>query len=94
MVGAGAAPVHLWRDLVELAELGIVERQKSDQPWAETLMRLREGAHNDADLELLESRCISKLNLKPEDPIIRDLPHCFHTNAQVIPSQFQMCISR
>lgn len=72
----------MWRDLVTLVELGIVERQKGDKPWAECLMRIREGAQTDADVEMLESRVVANLGLAPDDPSIHSLPHCFHTNKE------------
>lgn len=84
MVGAGASsPIHLWRDLVKLVELRIVERQKEDKGWAEALMRIREGSHTEEDIQLLNSRLVDNLGIQADDPSIRDLPHIFHTNADV-----------
>ncbi|MCP3664246.1 MAG: AAA family ATPase, partial [Gammaproteobacteria bacterium] len=80
--GAAAAAIHLWRDLVQLAELTIIERQK-DQRFAELLNRIRTGDHTEEDIQLLLTRTIENLGMSPDDPQLIDAPHIFYTNEEV-----------
>lgn len=75
---------NLWRE-VEVAELTELMRSKDDPAWGEFLMRVREALGPDdllaEDWNLLESRKLSSLGLKPED--VREIVHLFPTNKQV-----------
>jgi DNA replication protein DnaC len=51
---------NIWHDEFQLFELSKIMRQKGDQPFAETLNRLREGLQTPDDMKVLKSRCISK----------------------------------
>jgi hypothetical protein len=85
VVGAAAAGIHLWRDLMRLTELTIIERQKGDQAFAELLNRVRVGKHTDEDVEVLSSRLLSRPEMAAsrDDPAVLDAIHLHPTNKAV-----------
>jgi hypothetical protein len=70
--------------LVQISELTICERQKEDKPFAETLLRIRDGSQTIADMKLLNTRRLDVLGISPDDPMILSIIHIYPTNKLVI----------
>ena len=69
----------VFKDMFKLHELHQIMRQKDDQSYAELLCRVRTGSQTKHDLQIIQSREISKTD--PEYPVMA--PHLFALNKDV-----------
>lgn len=76
--GYGPLATNLWTDLFRVFELTEIMRQKEDKNFAELLNRLREGKHNDNDINMLKTRICTE-----EIQNLNSIPHLFTTNIKV-----------
>lgn len=76
--GYGPLATNLWTDLFRVFELTEIMRQKEDKNFAELLNRLREGKHNDNDINVLRTRICTE-----EIQNLNSIPHLFTTNVKV-----------
>ena len=68
--------INLWQTYFEMYELHQM-RQKEDKLFAELLNRLREGNHSQADINMLNQRCVTNISKNQ----YTYLTHLFVTNA-------------
>ena len=76
-----ALATNIWKEYFTMFEHTEIMRQKDDKDFAELLNRLREGKHNQNDIEVLKER-IAKIKPGEKNYLINKT-HLYSTNAQV-----------
>ena len=72
----GSLAPNIFTDHFHIFELTEIMRQKEDKSFAETLNRLRTASHTDKDIDLLQSRLITR----SQSLLMPDIPHFYTTN--------------